>query len=92
MMTEEREYPIRDAFQGFYNSFLEAHPGLDAEKRKAAECIMKCKTGELGYNISICEKCGNQVIHAVSCNNRSCPNCQAALERKWEAERNTELI
>lgn len=92
MMTEERGYPIRDAFRGFYNSFLEAHPGLDAEKRKAAECIMKCKTGELGYNISICEKCGNQVIHAVSCNNRSCPNCQAALERKWEAERNTELI
>lgn len=92
MMTEEREYPIRDAFRGFYNSFLEAHPGLDAEKRKAAECIMKCKTGELGYNISICEKCGNQVIHAVSCNNRSCPNCQATLERKWEAERNTELI
>ena len=87
MMTEERGYPIRDAFRGFYNSFLEAHPGLDAEKRKAAECIMKCKTGELGYNISICEKCGNQVIHAVSCNNRSCPNCQAALERKWEAER-----
>ena len=89
---EERKYPIRDAFRGFYDSFLEAHPGLDAEKRKAAECIMKCKTGELGYNISICEDCGNQVIHSVSCNNRSCPSCQAALERKWEAERNTELI
>ena len=92
MTTDERAYPIRNAFRGFYNSFLEAHPDLDGEKRKAAECIMKCKTGELGYNISICEKCGNQVIHAVSCNNRSCPNCQAALERKWEAERNTELI
>ena len=89
---EERKYPIRDAFRDFYDSFLEAHPGLDDEKRKAAECIMKCKTGELGYNISICENCGNQVIHAVSCNNRSCPNCQAILERKWEAERNTELI
>ena len=89
---EKIEYPIRDAFRDFYASFLEAHPGLDDEKRKAAECIMKCKTGELGYNISICKDCGNQVIHAVSCNNRSCPNCQAVLERKWEAERNTELI
>ena len=53
---------------------------------------MHCKTGELGYNVSYCEDCGYPVIHAVSCNNRSCPCCQAPLEKKWELERNTELI
>ena len=41
---EMSKYPIRDAFRGFYGTFLKSHPGLDAEKRKAAECIMKCKT------------------------------------------------
>ena len=61
-------------------------------KYKTAQCIMKCKTGELGYNASVCDECGNVVIHAVSCNNRSCPCCQAPLEKKWEASRNTELI
>ena len=91
-VTDSREYLIRDAFQRFYPAFLDAHPGLSPEKRKTAACIMKCKTGGLGYNVSICKDCGNSVIHAVSCNNRSCPSCQASKEKQWEAERNTELI
>ena len=53
---------------------------------------MNCKTGSLGYNVSYCEDCGYPLVHAVSCNNRSCPCCQTPLERKWESERNTELV
>lgn len=92
MTSEVLEYPIREAFRKFYPAFLADHPGLSMEKRKVAESISRCKTGELGYNVSICEDCGHPVIHAVSCNNRSCPCCQAALTKKWELERNTELI
>ena len=87
-----KEYLIRDAFRKFYPAYAESHPKITASQRKVAECIMKCKTGELGYNLSCCEQCGKQLIHSVSCNNRSCPCCQAPLEKKWEAERNTELI
>ena len=89
---DTHEYLIRDAFQKFYPSFLEANPNLSMVKRKTAECIMKCKTGDLGYNVSFCEECGHPEIHTVSCNNRSCPCCQAPLAKKWEMERNTELI
>ena len=92
MTSKILEYPIREAFRKFYPTFLANHPGLSMEKRKVAESISRCKTGELGYNVSICEDCGRPVIHAVSCNNRSCPCCQAALTKKWELERNTELI
>lgn len=53
---------------------------------------MRCKTGGPGYNASYCEDCGFPMIHAVSCNNRSCPCCQTPLEKKWEMERNTEMI
>lgn len=91
-MTSTDHYPIRDVFQRFFPEYIEEHPELPSYKRKAACCIMKCKTGELGYNASICDECGNVVIHAVSCNNRSCPCCQAPLEKKWEASRYTELI
>ena len=93
-MTPEaaREYPIRDAFRKFYPGYAKKHPQLTPAQRRTAECIMKCKTGELGYSVSICEECGRETVHAVSCNNRSCPCCQAPLEKKWEAERNTELI
>lgn len=86
------EYKLRNALERFYPAFLDGHPGLSVEKRKVAESIIKCKTGKLGYNVSVCEECGHPVIHAVSCNNRSCPCCQAPLEKKWEEERNTELI
>lgn len=92
MTSENHDYPIRDAFRRFYPAFLEKHPTLPIEKRKVAESISKCKTGELGYNVSICEECGHPVIHTVSCNNRSCPCCQSSLAKKWEMERNTEMI
>lgn len=86
------KYLIRDAFQRFYPDYLLNHPNLPSEVRKTADSIMKCKTGELGFNISYCEDCGKSLIHAVSCNNRSCPCCQASLSKKWEMERNTELV
>lgn len=90
--TDSGEYMIRDAFQKHYPAFLKENPSLEREKCRTAELIKKCKTGDLGYNISLCEECGHSMIHAVSCNNRSCPCCQAPLARKWELERNTELI
>ena len=86
------DYPVRDIFRRFYPDFLTLHPALSEEKRKTAASIMHCKTGDLGYNVSYCEDCGFPVIHSVSCNNRSCPCCQAPLEKKWELERNSELI
>ena len=85
-------YPVRDAFRRFAGPFLDQHPETPYYRQKVANCIMKCKSGELGYNISVCEACGHPLIHAVSCNNRSCPCCQSAMEKKWELERNTELI
>ena len=90
--NDEKEYLLRRAFQVHAPAYLESHPDISPEKRKVAASITRCKTGDLGYNVSYCEDCGNLSIHAVSCNNRSCPCCQAQLEKKWEAERNTELV
>lgn len=92
MTSTDHPYPIREIFRRFYPSYLEQHPHLSAEQQRTAQSIMSCKTGELGYSVSYCEDCGYPEIHAVSCNNRSCPCCQAPLEKKWELERNTELI
>lgn len=92
MILRKSAYPIRDIFRRFYPEYLEQHPYISEEQKKTAVSIMQCKTGELGYNVSYCEDCGFPVIHAVSCNNRSCPCCQSSLEKKWELERNTELI
>lgn len=86
------DYPIREIFRRFYPEYRKRHTVVSDEVHKTASAIMRCKTGELGYNVSYCEDCGFPQIHTVSCNNRSCPCCQAPLEKKWELERNTELI
>ena len=90
--SAEGEYPIRDIFRKFYPRYELAHPGLPEHKRKVARMISRCKTGELGYTVSVCEECGAVHVHNASCNNRSCPCCQHPQERKWVAERRTELI
>ena len=42
--------------------------------------------------MSVCKECGSVHVHNASCNNRSCPCCQHPQEKKWVAERQTELI
>ena len=94
LMEEEQAsgiYPIRDIFQKFYSSYLDLHSVSDVQHR-TANCIVNCKTGGFGYNVSYCEECNHLEIHACACNNRSCPNCQAPLEKKWVMARNSELI
>ena len=84
-------YPIRSAFQNFYPSYAKSHH-VPPIQHKAASCISRCKTGKLGYSVSVCPDCGHTQIHARSCNNRDCPCCQAPLEKKWVLERNSELV
>ena len=83
---------MRSAFQNFFPDYYAEHPNLPKEKEKAAFSIMSCKTGDLGYDVSVCEECGKPVIHAVSCNNRNCPCCGTPLSERWIRERNSEMI
>ena len=85
------EYPIRSIFRTFYSAYASSHY-VSPVQAKAAACISRCKTGELGYTISCCPECGHTEIHSRSCNHRDCPCCQAPLERKWVEERNSELV
>lgn len=59
---------------------------------KAARDLLNCKSGSLGYNISICEDCGHSETHKNSCRNRNCPNCQAVLKELWVDKRRAEVI
>lgn len=85
------EYLIREAFQVFYPAYRDHHT-VTPEQESAAQCIMQCKTGQLGFSESICPECGYKKIHYASCGNRNCPCCQGTKPAEWVEARSSELI
>jgi hypothetical protein len=85
------EYLIREVFQMFYLTYRDHHT-VTPEQESAAQCIMFCKTGRLGYSESICPECGYKKIHYASCGNRNCPSCQGTKPAQWVDARSSELV
>ena len=73
---------VQDIFQKFYPRYLEKYAPSPMQS-KASNCIMNCKTGAYGANVSTCEDCGSVQVHYNSCRNRNCPMCQALPKEKW---------
>lgn len=85
------ELNIRQIFSLGWDKFSSSfHPSPVQDK--AAHSIMDCKTGVLGYSVSLCPDCGHTQIHNCSCRNRNCPNCQAVLKELWIDKRRAEVI
>lgn len=73
---------VQNVFQRFYTEYCDKYP-VSPQQKKAAFCIMNCKTGTFGANVSVCEDCGTIRIHYNSCRNRHCPMCQALPTARW---------
>lgn len=86
------DFPIQQVFLSSYDSFFQKENYLSDVQQKAAWAVLHCKSGSLGYNISVCEDCGHTEIHNNSCRNRNCPNCQAVKKEIWVDKRRAEVI
>lgn len=82
---------IQQIFQYGWATYGKTFQPSDIQSR-TAHAILNCKSGRLGHNISICEDCGHTEMHANSCRNRNCPNCQALLKEIWIDSRKAEVI
>jgi len=58
------EITIQDVFHQFLPEYSETHL-FSTEQHMAALCISKCRTAEMGANISECESCHKKYIHYV---------------------------
>ena len=83
---------IQQAFLSAYPEFSSSGAPQSDVQRKAAHAIMRCKSGKLGCNRSLCPNCGHMEVHNNSCRNRSCPNCQAVQKELWVDRRRAEVI
>ena len=82
---------VQDIFHQFYPRYLE-HYSPSSQQSKVAHCIINCKTGAYGTNVSICEDCGQLEVHYNSCRNRCCPMCQALPKEKWIDKRREDVL
>ncbi len=82
---------IQEVFSFGWDEYASSFSPSEVQE-KAAHSILACKTGKLGYSISICEECGYIQLHNNSCRNRHCPNCQAVLNETWVDARRAEVI
>lgn len=82
---------VHDIFLRFYPGYLEKYSPSPVQS-KVANCIINCKTGAYGANISICEDCGHTQIHYNSCRNRCCPMCQALPKEMWMDKRREDVL
>ena len=86
------EHPtVQDIFLRFYPKYLNKYKPSPGQS-KVANCIINCKTGSYGANISICEDCGHPQIHYNSCRNRCCPMCQDLPKEKWMDKRREDVL
>ena len=82
---------IQDIFLRFYPRYLDKYTP-SPEQSKVANCIINCKTGTYGANVSMCQDCGHLQIHYNSCRNRCCPMCQALPKEKWMDKRREDVL
>ncbi|MCD8300423.1 MAG: IS91 family transposase [Clostridiales bacterium] len=82
---------IQEVFGFGWEEYCSSHEPSEVQWQ-AAQSIMDCKSGKLGYSISVCKECGHIEIHNNSCRNRNCPNCQAVLNELWVDKRRSEVI
>ena len=89
--AEAEKYPIRQIFHDYLDAVMFS-PDFSPEQKKAAACISKCKTPEMGMNASYCTNCHKLYLHYASCNNRNCPCCQHPSQMAWIEQRKNEVI
>lgn len=85
------KYFIQKIFQQSFPEYVASNK-LSSAQFKVSNAILKCKSGKLGSNTSICSECGYTETHYNSCRNRHCPNCQAVNKEIWVDTRSAEVI
>ena len=82
---------VQGIFQQHGEQYRKAHK-LTLVQHKAMSAIGRCRTGELGAHVDVCENCGDTQISYNSCRNRHCPKCQMLSKERWIENRKSDLL
>jgi len=82
---------IQTIFQIGYEAYQLKHL-LSEHIRKAAWCIINCRTAIMGGHIQACSKCDFQRHHYNSCKYRMCPLCAYVQVQKWLEKQKARIL
>ena len=82
---------VQDIIKKYGKEYKEKHKLLP-HIAKTMGAIEKCRTGELGAHIDVCDECGYEKISYNSCRDRHCPKCQSIAREKWIYNREYDLL
>ena len=84
---------IQDLFQRAGPAYLAKYGhAMLASHRRVIHDIMQCRTKAMGGEIYLCTSCDEEHHVFYSCQNRSCPTCQAQGAFAWIEARRAELL
>lgn len=73
------------------NEYLSAR-SVTPFQYEALHDIQRCRTEEMGSVYAMCDNCGAEHLRFRSCQNRSCPRCQAGASEAWLETREQEVL
>ena len=82
---------VQEIIKKYGKEYKEKHKLLP-HIAKTMGAIEKCRTGELGAHIDVCDECGYEKISYNSCRDRHCPKCQSIAREKWIYNREYDLL
>lgn len=65
---------------------------LSRTERYVIQHIIDCHSKAMGLTYEVCPDCGHTILHYGSCNDRNCPMCGVLKRKKWELQRQDDLL
>jgi len=85
-----KKFNVVDIFRAHFDEIPAER--LSCVQRKLISDMHSCRTAAMGGHLYSCTECDFEQPQYNSCQNRSCPNCQALKQAKWIAEREERLL
>jgi hypothetical protein len=84
---------IAEVFKHYGSKYLELFAKkMPPSHKRAPYDITNCRSGEFGFHLDSCDKCGYTHLFFHSCCNRSCPKCHSNHTKKWLEDKEKLLL
>jgi len=85
------EATVGGVFRRHFDDYKDRYP-QPLHKLKAVTAIMRCRTAEMGGNVSRCPHGHVEEVHYNSCKHRSCPQCNSLPTERWLENQKSKLL